>query len=131
MASKSESLSFPADPLAALRALQDLDAPAAPTAVPTPSPPGERGPAPQATPAAGSEGGNATGSAVAKKPAARRERGGPEGEAKRPGDAADPLGDAVRELLARPYAADGARAPVTVSTVKIPTEVWERLGWVA
>jgi hypothetical protein len=46
-------------------------------------------------------------------------------------DASDPLGDAVRELLARPYAGEGSRAPVTVSTVKIPTEVWERLGWVA
>lgn len=25
----------------------------------------------------------------------------------------------------------GSRPRVTVSTVKIPTEVWERLGWVA
>ena len=50
---------------------------------------------------------------------------------KRPSDSSDPLGDAVRELLDRPYATAGARVPVTVSTVKIPTEVWERLGWVA
>ena len=63
----------------------------------------------------------------------RRGEGGEPRETrpKRPGDASDPLGDAVRELLARPYAGEGSKVPVTVSTVKIPTEVWERLGWVA
>jgi predicted DNA-binding protein len=34
-------------------------------------------------------------------------------------------------MLARPYAADPKKGPSTVSTVKIPTEVSERLGWVA
>lgn len=68
---------------------------------------------------------------MAKKPATRRERGDPAGGATRPGAASDPLGDAVRELLSRPYTGEGNKVPVTVSTVKIPTEVWERLGWVA
>ena len=131
MATKSESLSFPADPLAALRALQDLDAPAAPPREPPPPVPEEGEPGPPTAPATGGEGGGAARGAAAKKPAARRGRGAPGDEAKRPGDASDPLGDAVRELLARPYAGEGSRAPVTVSTVKIPTEVWERLGWVA
>ena len=131
MASKSESLSFPADPLAALRALQDLDAPAAPPREPPPPVPEEGEPGPPTAPATGGEGGGTTRGAAATKPAARRGRGAPGDEPKRPGDASDPLGDAVRELLARPYAGEGSRVPVTVSTVKIPTEVWERLGWVA
>lgn len=110
MSSKKQSLSFPSDPLAALRALQELDAPAPP--VPNPAPPPEGGESgPPAAPAAGSEGGSATRSAVAKKPSTRRERGDAEGEAKRSGAALDPLGDAVRELLARPYAVEGVKAP--------------------
>jgi hypothetical protein len=131
MATKSESLSFPADPLAALRALQDLDAPAAPPREPPRPVPEEGEPGPPAARATGGEGGGAARSAAAKRPAARRGRGAPGDEAKRPGDESDPLGDAVRELLARPYAGEGSKVPVTVSTVKIPTEVWERLGWVA
>ena len=115
MASKGHGLSFPSNPLAALRALQDLDAAAAPPPSPIPE---EGEPGPPTSPATGSEGDSATRGAAAKKPGARRVRGGAEAEAKRPGDAADPLGDAVRELLARPYAGEDARAPVTVSTVK-------------
>lgn len=130
MKSKNQSLSFPADPLAALRALQELDAPAVPAADPTPPISEETEPAPPTT-TTGGEGGGATRSPVAKKAAARRGRGSPEYEGEPSSDASDPLGDAVRELLARPYAAEGARALVTVSTVKVPTEVWERLGWVA
>jgi hypothetical protein len=41
------------------------------------------------------------------------------------------MAEAVRALLEKPYTADPRTGPFTVSTVKIPTEVWERLGWVA
>jgi len=34
-------------------------------------------------------------------------------------------------MLSLPYTADPRKGPYTVSTVKIPTEVWERLGWAA
>jgi hypothetical protein len=34
-------------------------------------------------------------------------------------------------MLARPYTSDPRKGPFTVSTVKIPTEVWERLGWLS
>jgi predicted DNA-binding protein len=34
-------------------------------------------------------------------------------------------------MLSQPYKADPKKGPFTVSTVKIPTEVSERLGWVA
>ena len=37
----------------------------------------------------------------------------------------------MREMLAKPYRFDPKKGPFTVSTVKIPTEVWERLGWAA
>jgi hypothetical protein len=41
------------------------------------------------------------------------------------------IADAVRAMLARPYTSDPRRGPFTVSTVKVPTEVWERLGWLS
>jgi hypothetical protein len=37
----------------------------------------------------------------------------------------------MREMLAKPYSFDPKKGPFTVSTVKIPTDVWERLGWAA
>jgi hypothetical protein len=43
----------------------------------------------------------------------------------------DPIAEAVRTLLARPYAATAEKGPFTVSTVKIPAEVWERLSWLS
>lgn len=46
-------------------------------------------------------------------------------------DTGDPLAAAVRKMLSQPYRADPKKGPFTVSTVKIPTEVSERLGWVA
>ncbi len=46
-------------------------------------------------------------------------------------DTGDPLAAAVRMMLSQPYKADPKKGPFTVSTVKIPTEVSERLGWVA
>ena len=46
-------------------------------------------------------------------------------------DTGDPLATAVRKMLSQPYKADPKKGPFTVSTVKIPTEVSERLGWVA
>ncbi|MBX9623408.1 MAG: hypothetical protein K2X82_06300 [Gemmataceae bacterium] len=50
---------------------------------------------------------------------------------KREAAASDPMADAVRRLLAAPYVGGAGRGAVTASTVKLPTEVWERLGWVA
>lgn len=37
----------------------------------------------------------------------------------------------MRELLGKPYSSSSDRGPFTVSTVKMPSEVWERLGWVS
>jgi hypothetical protein len=51
--------------------------------------------------------------------------------AETPRPEADPIAEAVRALLARPYAEHPGRGRFTVSTVKIPAEVWERLGWLA
>ena len=128
MAKRTQSLSYPSDPLASLRELQDLDAPGAPS-------PFDRGPsvrpavaAPPEADTTGSADGRAPGSAEASGPAAKRPRSG---EPKRDKPASDPMGDAVRRLLAAPYGEAAGKGAVTVSTVKIPTEVWERLGWVA
>ena len=130
MIRKTQSLMYPTDPLAALRALQDLDAP-------TPAPAREPAPGPKPRPpepasgdagATGSEGSSATPLAGAPEPAVRRPR---PAEPRRDPPAADPMADAVRRLLAAPYADGAGRGAVTASTVKLPTEVWERLGWVA
>ncbi len=115
-------MSYPANPLDAMRELQELnelgtgqgglrERRAAGSAV---------------APADGSEVGSATGSQVAKKVA--RERVPPEPQ-EEPA-ASNPLASALREMLGKPYP-QGARESFTVSTVKIPTEVWERLGFAA
>lgn len=130
---KTASLSFPVNPLAAMRELQDLDqvrrhdesqdpAQARYNATPLPD-----------THATGSEVGSVgthadrspPGSEVAKPLPVKRHRR----EAVPVVPAADPIASAVKELLARPYPSDVAKGAVTVSTVKIPSEVWERLGW--
>jgi hypothetical protein len=41
------------------------------------------------------------------------------------------MAEAVLAMLSRPYTSDLGKGPFTVSTVKVPTEVWERLGWVS
>lgn len=174
---KNDSLAVPADPLAALRALQDLDArPAAPpprsppgadhaTALPptgatgsgdapnTGSPVGSAGggaaagvrdnaPARRRTSADGSEGGEA-GSERSSDTAGWAASGHDSGRVRPPRprkpdpawvsdeDPADPMAEAVRTMLGRPYAADPEKGPFTVSTVKIPAEVWDRLGWLS
>lgn len=148
------SLAYPADPLAAIRELHALDA--RPVATDpgvvreTEHEPVASATAPPPAPATGSEDGSAVaavtgsrvGSVVAntvgkrataptadRRPHRHSRENGPRSDASNgPGN---PLADAVRELLARPYTSDPRRGPYTVSTVKVPTEVWERLGWVA
>ncbi|MGI8711378.1 MAG: hypothetical protein ACR2LA_10330 [Acidimicrobiales bacterium] len=34
-------------------------------------------------------------------------------------------------MLARPYPGEPGKGPFTVTSVKIPTDVWDRLGWVS
>jgi hypothetical protein len=43
----------------------------------------------------------------------------------------DPMAEALRDMLAKPYTADVKKGPFAVSTVKIPTEVWDRLDWLS
>lgn len=124
MSRKSGGLSFPTNPLASMRGLQDLDAD-----VPAGS---RRGGAREApTPSAGVERSTRPRSRKAHRPrGASVSEPGVDSPA-HPPPPADPMGEAVRALLEKPYTADPQTGPFTVSTVKIPTEVWERLGWVA
>lgn len=144
------SLAYPADPLAAIRELHALDARAVSTGPEAAHEPVDDATAPPPSPATGSEDGRAVadvtgsrvGSAVAsadgkrattstadRRPHRPSREHGPRADA--PDGAGNPLVQAVRELLARPYTSDPRRGLFTVSTVKVPTEVWERLGWVA
>lgn len=137
MTRKTESLAYPADPLAAIRELHDLDAQPAGVTVPPAARRSETTsatalPCPPTTGSAvvdevGSEVGSATGRARRHRPPLPE----PAPRPVEPSGRGDPLRLAVRELLARPYTADPKLGPFTVSTVKIPTEVWERLGWVS
>jgi predicted DNA-binding protein len=83
MRKKTESLTFPADPLAAMRELQELN------------------PAPPAAPSD-----------------AR-----PEGQ-----ETPNPLHEAILNILAQPYTRSPAQGPFTVTSIKMHTELWERLG---
>lgn len=132
MAKKTEGLSYPTDPLRAIRELQDLDNP--PPAIPKP----ETRPEPvaiasvaplPAMPATESEDSSATSSAVADAAKPKRIRAVQQPEKEE--EPTDPLAVAVRDLLGKPYSANSDKGPFTVSTVKIPSEVWERLGWVS
>ena len=131
MASKSESLSFPADPLAALRALQDLDAPAAPPR--EPPPPSRRRASPDHRPRRRPAAEEVALPVARRRRSPRRGEGGEPRETSRSGRGTHPTRWATPSASSwpGPTRARGARVPVTVSTVKIPTEVWERLGWVA
>lgn len=159
---KTESLSYPKNPLVALRELQELNdlQPVANGNDPTTTPAAEALPQSSATssvvaPMDGSELANATSSVTTslessaradatrsddssatssatqtrkRKPTTRTIEEEPPDDPTGPGD---PLAAAVRQMLSRPYTADPRKGPFTVSTVKIPTEVSERLGWVA
>jgi hypothetical protein len=138
MTRKTESLSYPTNPLAAIRELQELDAkPVAlngsdpvhkphQVALPTSS---------VVASAHSSEEASADSSDVGSAPRHRRPKPPPAGKADssrpEPPDDPNPLANAVRDMLSQPYMADPRKGPFTVSTVKIPTEVSERLGWVA
>ncbi len=160
MTRKTESLSYPKNPLVALRELQELNdlPPVANGNDPTSNGIAEALPRSSATSsevapldssesasatrsatsspessatanATGSDDGSATSSATRKRKQTTRTK-----EDASPDDAADtgdPLTAAVRQMLSRPYTSDPRKGPFTVSTVKIPTEISERLGWVA
>jgi hypothetical protein len=134
MTRKTESLSFPTNPLAAMRELQELD-----SILDNAQPPETSEELDHASPLPDS---HATGSVVSSVPSlverssvgreavklAAPKRSRREAPAVEP--SADPLRDAVKELLSRPYSTE-RKVPLTVSTVKMPSEVWERLGWAA
>ena len=155
MTRKTESLAYPTNPLAAIRELGALDTRPSSTLpvgydhIAHESPPeGTRSPsrhqlAARPMPATGSavantggsEGGSVTGSERQSAPRERRQQ--PAGrEATNPSDKesggrGNLIGTAVRSILAQPYSTDPGKGPFTTSTVKIPTEIWERLGWVS
>jgi hypothetical protein len=43
---------------------------------------------------------------------------------------ANPMQQAVLDMLARPYGPETMKGPHTVTTMKIPTDIWDRLGMV-
>lgn len=162
MTRKTESLSYPKNPLVALRELQELNdlPPVANGSDPTANRAAETLPQSSATgsvvaPAGGSDLAHATssvpsslessetaeatgsddGSATSSVTQARKRKPTTQTKEEEPSDdttgPSDPLAAAVRQMLSRPYTADPRKGPFTVSTVKIPTEVSERLGWVA
>src|SRR5262245_40642193 len=127
MTRKTESLSYPSNPLAAIRELQELDA--KPNGVATSRAQSERTPvalpassevaspeSSEVTPATSSEVASATGSKRAGPVPGRRAKGA---EPAVP-EQASPLASAVREMLSEPYTSDPKKGPFTVSTVKIP-----------
>jgi len=99
---KTEALTFPANPLAAMRELQDLDP--APSLEPDRE---EHDESEESTP----------------RPAHQVERTSP--------STADPVRQAIIQVLSQPFQGDPLKGPFTVTTVKIPTAIWERVALVA
>lgn len=161
MTRKTESLSYPKNPLVALRELQNLNdpPPVADGHDSTTNRAAEAFPQSSATssvvaPADGRDSAHATsrvssspenietaeatgsdGSATSSATQTRKRKPATRTKDEEPADDSfatdDPLAAAVRQMLSRPYIADPRKGPFTVSTVKMPTEVSERLGWVA
>lgn len=125
MSQKTASLSYPSDPLNAMRELQELN-----HKVPESIPKKDK---PTRDNVTSSEVANVTSgvttnvtdeSPVAKPKLPRKER-----STKSEKEDADPLSDALIQLIAKPYVGDDAKGPFTSTTVKIQTELWERLGY--
>jgi len=94
---KTEALTFPANPLAAMRELQDLD--------PSPLPEPER--------------------------EAQDESEEPSPRAPHQVEVTattDPVRQAILQVLSQPFQGDPLKGPFTVTTVKVPTVIWERVA---
>lgn len=133
---KTASLAYPTNPLAAMRDLQDLDAIERPENTATSSAESSevaRKPSSERLSVGEIAGSSAESQAEAfieaKKPTPKRSSRVRESDSEEVSPNA--ISDAVYTMLQKPYTADSRKGPFTVSTVKIPTEVWERLGWVA
>lgn len=133
MTKKTESLSFPTNPLDAIRQLQDLDTPSNDT---PPGPrqerdrvatlPGTHVTSNEATSVTTPAITSGRGNEVAKLPTGTQSQREPvPAEQER-----DLIVGAVKELLSRPYS-EASKGPMSACTVKMPSEVWERLGWAA
>ena len=92
MRKRTESLTFPKDPLATMRELQDMN-----TSHRTETPPEQES----------------------------QSAGG------LPAPVGHPLQEAILQLLAAPYPPTLTRGPFTVTSVKIHTEIWNRVGLAA
>ncbi|MFO0935116.1 MAG: hypothetical protein U0798_01195 [Gemmataceae bacterium] len=152
---KTASLAYPVNPLAAMRDLQELDAvPVGPNGsveslangsvvakerdseeVNATSSVSARNRGSDEVNATGSQRGNAKSSevafAVAPTEAKQRSSVTTRNESRKPPASSNPMADAIREMLKRPYSESSGKGSFTVSTVKIPAEIWERLDWVS
>ena len=131
---KISSLSYPTNPLAAMRDLQELDAVTKPpTQIDSSAESSEvaKKPGGEDSSQRDNEDSSAESLTDSQKPTPKRSRR-PRSTATEAEEApSNPMADAVWQMLQQPYTADVRKGPFTVSTVKIPTEVWERLGWVS
>jgi hypothetical protein len=96
---KTEALTFPANPLAAMRELQDLD--------PSPSTEPEREVQDES-----------------EEPSPRA----PHQVEQVVTATTDPVRQAILQVLSQPFQGDPLKGPFTVTTVKVPTVIWERVA---
>lgn len=102
---KTEALTFPTNPLAAMRELQDLD---------QPQPPETEEKVASPEPVEMDEGESSS-----------REYRQVDSPSSR---AVDPVRQAIIQVLSQPFPVDPIKGPFTVTTVKVPTAIWERLA---
>jgi hypothetical protein len=150
MVRKMQGLAYPSNPMAAIRELQELNA-VEPTPPPSPDPPTKPeepivalqvvgvdssevasadsneealAESSERSSAKGSRRRSATGSERASKVASAT-------SSATVTDPDNPMHSAVVAMLGRPFSPELEKGPFTVTTVKIPTEIWERLSWLS
>ena len=150
MVRKTQGLAYPSNPITAIRELQELNA-VEPTPSPSPEPPTEpedpyEDPkvALQVVGADSSDVASAEGSEEAL--VDRSERSSAKGSRRRSATGSErgskvasatatatdnPMRSAVVAMLGRPFPPELEKGPFTVTTVKIPTKIWERLSWLS
>jgi hypothetical protein len=128
MRKKSESLTFPSNPLAAMRELQDLDAPApkekAVVALPETETTSSRVAEPTILPTSSEPSSDTENTTTL--PVVRTTS-----NTTTLPPQVDPLRAALLQTIQQPVAGDLSKGPFTVSSIKVHNTVWERLGYVS
>jgi hypothetical protein len=122
---QKSGLAYPENPLSAMRELQELS----PITPEPPRKPRTLNPSKSSSEVASATSNVAANVADESERMARQAKRGPRQKANDSDDQKSPLNEALIQLLAKPFVSETKIGPFTSTTVKIQTELWERLGY--